>query len=102
MKRVFYFILSTNVLRCVILVLLGFFFIWQLAKQVFGASLVAATASTPKVDFVKSLGADVVIDYKKEKFEDLPEKYDVVFDGVGMSISPCLCEDLENPCFSLR
>ena len=51
----------------------------------FGASLVAATTSTPKVEFVKSLGADVVIDYKKEKFEDLPEKYDVVFDGVGMS-----------------
>ncbi|XP_057541771.1 2-methylene-furan-3-one reductase [Amaranthus tricolor] len=55
----------------------------QLAKQVFGASRVAATASTGKVDFLKSLGVDLAIDYTKEKFEDLPEKFDVVYDAVG-------------------
>lgn len=55
----------------------------QLAKNVYGASHVATTASSGKLDFVKSLGADKVIDYKNEKFEELPEKYDVVFDTVG-------------------
>lgn len=55
----------------------------QLAKQVFGASKVAATASSPKLELLKSLGADVAIDYTKENFEDMPEKYDVVFDAVG-------------------
>ncbi|KAF8697317.1 hypothetical protein HU200_035908 [Digitaria exilis] len=55
----------------------------QLAKQVYGASTVAATASTNKIELLKSLGADVAIDYTKENFEELPEKYDVVFDAVG-------------------
>lgn len=55
----------------------------QLAKHVFGASKIAATASTPKLDLLKSLGADLAIDYTKENFEDLPEKFDVVYDSVG-------------------
>lgn len=55
----------------------------QLAKQVYGASKVAATASTKKIELLKSLGTDVAIDYTKENFEDLPDKYDVVFDAVG-------------------
>ncbi|KAH7532511.1 hypothetical protein FEM48_Zijuj04G0028000 [Ziziphus jujuba var. spinosa] len=55
----------------------------QLAKHVFGASKVAATASTMKLDLLRSLGADLAIDYTKEKFEELPEKFDVVFDAVG-------------------
>ncbi|XP_057948651.1 2-methylene-furan-3-one reductase-like [Malania oleifera] len=55
----------------------------QLAKQVFGASRVAATSSTGKLDLLKSLGADLAIDYTKESFEDLPEKFDVVYDTVG-------------------
>ncbi|KAI3452738.1 hypothetical protein Pfo_009402 [Paulownia fortunei] len=55
----------------------------QLAKQVFGASKIAATSSTAKLDFLKSLGADLAIDYTKENFEDLPEKFDVVYDAVG-------------------
>ncbi|CAA2986929.1 2-methylene-furan-3-one reductase-like [Olea europaea subsp. europaea] len=55
----------------------------QLAKQVFGASKIAATASTSKLEFLKSLGADLAIDYTKENFEDLPEKFDVVYDAVG-------------------
>ena len=58
----------------------------QLAKQVFGASRVASTASTRKLDLLRSLGADLAIDYTKEKFEELPEKFDVVFDTVGMII----------------
>ncbi|GKV22875.1 hypothetical protein SLEP1_g32692 [Rubroshorea leprosula] len=55
----------------------------QLAKHVFGASKVAATASTGKLEFVKSLGAELAIDYTKENFEDLPEKFDVVYDAIG-------------------
>ncbi|KAL0447125.1 UNVERIFIED_CONTAM: 2-methylene-furan-3-one reductase [Sesamum latifolium] len=57
----------------------------QLAKQVFGASRIAATSSTRKLEFLKGLGADLVIDYTKENFEDLPEKFDVVYDAVGQS-----------------
>ncbi|RVX10457.1 NADPH-dependent alkenal/one oxidoreductase, chloroplastic [Vitis vinifera] len=55
----------------------------QLAKQVFGASRVAATSSTAKLELLKSLGADLTIDYTKENFEDLAEKFDVVYDAVG-------------------
>ncbi|KAJ8634370.1 hypothetical protein MRB53_027706 [Persea americana] len=55
----------------------------QLAKQVFGASRVAATASTGKLDLLKSLGVDLAIDYTKENFEELAEKFDVVYDAVG-------------------
>ncbi|XP_029125167.1 2-methylene-furan-3-one reductase [Cajanus cajan] len=57
----------------------------QLAKHLFGASKVAATASTPKLDLLRSLGADFPIDYTKENFEELPEKFDVVYDAVGES-----------------
>ncbi|KAH7511239.1 hypothetical protein FEM48_ZijujUnG0030900 [Ziziphus jujuba var. spinosa] len=32
---------------------------------------------------LRSLGADLTIDYTKEKFEELPQKFDVVFDAVG-------------------
>ncbi|KAF5443157.1 hypothetical protein F2P56_035740 [Juglans regia] len=55
----------------------------QLAKHVFGASRVAATSSTGKLELLKSLGADLAIDYTKENFEDLPEKFDVVYDAIG-------------------
>ena len=48
----------------------------QLAKQL-GAA-VAATTSTANVALVKSLGADVVIDYKKDDFEKVLHDYDVV------------------------
>lgn len=55
----------------------------QLAKHVFGASRVAATSSTAKLELLKSLGADLAIDYTKENFEELPEKFDVVYDAIG-------------------
>ncbi|MBA0765965.1 hypothetical protein Gotri_015061, partial [Gossypium trilobum] len=55
----------------------------QLAKQVFDASKVAATSSTGKLELLKSVGTDLAIDYTKENFEDLPEKFDVVFDAIG-------------------
>ncbi|KAG0456132.1 hypothetical protein HPP92_023920 [Vanilla planifolia] len=55
----------------------------QLAKHVYGASRIAATSSTGKLELLKSLGADLAIDYTKENFEELPEKFDVVYDAVG-------------------
>jgi len=51
----------------------------QLAKHL-GAS-VATTTSTANVALVKSLGADVVIDYKTQDFEDVLSDYDVVLNS---------------------
>jgi len=53
----------------------------QLAKHI-GAT-VATTTSTANVDLVKRLGADVVIDYKKEDFEQVLSGYDVVLNSLG-------------------
>jgi NADPH:quinone reductase-like Zn-dependent oxidoreductase len=44
---------------------------------------VFATASTANQDFLKELGADVAIDYKTQKFEEIAKDVDVVVDGVG-------------------
>ena len=44
---------------------------------------VTATASAANLDFVRSLGADEVIDYRAERFEDVVRHVDVVFDTVG-------------------
>jgi NADPH:quinone reductase-like Zn-dependent oxidoreductase len=44
---------------------------------------VFATASTANQDFLKQLGADVAIDYKTQKFEDIAKEVDLVVDGVG-------------------
>jgi NADPH:quinone reductase-like Zn-dependent oxidoreductase len=41
---------------------------------------VLTTVSTANVDFAKSLGADVVIDYKTQRFEDHASDLDMVFD----------------------
>ena len=53
----------------------------QLAKHL-GAT-VATTTSTANVDLVKSLGADIVIDYKSDDFETLLNGYDVVLNSLG-------------------
>ncbi len=52
----------------------------QFAK--WAGAKVIATASTKKHDYIKSLGADVAIDYH-EDFESRIEKVDLVFDCVG-------------------
>jgi NADPH:quinone reductase-like Zn-dependent oxidoreductase len=41
---------------------------------------VFTTVSTDKLEFARSLGADVVIDYKTQRFEDLARELDMVFD----------------------
>lgn len=53
----------------------------QLAKHL-GAT-VATTTSSANVDLVKSLGADVVIDYKKQDFETVLSGFDVVLNSLG-------------------
>lgn len=53
----------------------------QIAKS-FGA-FVATTASGKNEEFLKDLGADLVIDYKKDKFEELLSDFDIVLDTIG-------------------
>lgn len=55
----------------------------QLLKH-FGAH-VTAVANTKNVAMVKSLGADVVIDYQTEDFTQTKTRFDFIFDAVGKS-----------------
>lgn len=53
----------------------------QLAKYL--GAMVATTTSTNNLNWVKNLGADIVIDYKKQDFETILHDYDVVLDTLG-------------------
>lgn len=53
----------------------------QLAKHL--GAYVATTTSTANIALVKSLGADVVIDYKKDDFEKVLQGYDVALNSLG-------------------
>lgn len=53
----------------------------QIAKH-YGAHVTAIT-STSNIELVESIGADEVIDYKKDDVLGTSEKYDIIFDVVG-------------------
>lgn len=54
----------------------------QLAKH-YGAD-VTGICSTKNVELVRSLGADKVIDYKREDYRKSNERYDIIYDTVGL------------------
>ncbi len=65
---------------------------FQTGQAVFGRSIqlakwkgaqVIGTASTANLDFVRSLGADTVVDYTKIPVESVVQEVDLVLDGVG-------------------
>jgi alcohol dehydrogenase len=53
----------------------------QLAKSL--GAYVATTVGTDDIDYVKQLGADEVIDYKAEHFEEKLKDFDAAYDTVG-------------------
>lgn len=57
----------------------------QLAKAL--GAYVATTVSGADKEFVKDLGADEVIDYKSEDFEEKLSSFDAVFDTVGGEVT---------------
>jgi NADPH:quinone reductase-like Zn-dependent oxidoreductase len=53
----------------------------QIAKA-FGAQ-VTGVASSTNVDLLRSIGADHVVDYTRDDFTGMAERYDLIFDNVG-------------------
>lgn len=66
----------------------------QIAKSL-GAE-VTGVCSTRNVELVRSLGADHVVDYKKENFTSANQRYDVIIDNVG-NHSPLALRDALEP-----
>jgi NADPH:quinone reductase-like Zn-dependent oxidoreductase len=56
----------------------------QLAKHV--GAVVATTTSTANLDWVKALGADIAIDYRKDDFATIVRDYDVVLNSLGREV----------------
>jgi len=66
----------------------------QLGKY-YGAN-VTAVCSTANVNLVKSLGADIVVDYTREDITKKEAQYDIIFDAVGKT-SKSACKNILKP-----
>jgi len=66
----------------------------QIAKYLGGN--VSAVCSTANLDLVRTLGADEVIDYTKNNFQEMEQTYDIIFDVVGNKTFPD-CKGALNP-----
>lgn len=55
----------------------------QYARNVLKMERIATTASAGKADLLKDLGADQVIDYRADSFEDFVQGYDAVLDTMS-------------------
>jgi NADPH:quinone reductase-like Zn-dependent oxidoreductase len=72
----------------------------QIAKHL-GAE-VTGVCGTPRLDYVKALGVDHVIDYTREDFTQNGETYDFIFDIMGKSsFERCKNSLKENGCYLL-
>jgi NADPH:quinone reductase-like Zn-dependent oxidoreductase len=69
-------------------------FALQLGKY-FGAN-VTAVCSSSNIALVKSLGADIVIDYTTEDFTKIKNRFDIIFDAVGKT-SKSACKNILKP-----
>jgi NADPH:quinone reductase-like Zn-dependent oxidoreductase len=56
----------------------------QLAKHL--GAVVATTTSSANLEWVKALGADIVIDYRKDDFATVLRDYDVVLNSLGSDV----------------
>lgn len=56
----------------------------QLAKHL--GAFVATTTSTANVEWVKALGADLVVDYTQQNFENVLHDYDIVLNSLGADV----------------
>jgi len=54
----------------------------QIAKSM--RARVTAVTSTENVDLLRSIGADVVVDYRKESFPARPDRHDLILDVSGL------------------
>lgn len=57
-------------------------FACQYAAKLLGMQ-VAVTASASKAEFLKSIGADIVVDYHTTRFEDVISGYDLIIDSMS-------------------